>query len=299
MAVLQIKRGPSTNLPALTLLAGELAFSTDTGKLYVGNGASKVLINPDIAPVASAATQLETARIINVVGSEFESTGASFDGTANANVALALKATGVAAGTYTKLTVDAKGRVTEGTTLVVADIPTLPVAKISGLGDVATLTTGIAAGNIPVLDANGKLNTAVLPPLSIVDTHVCNNEAEMLALTAQKGDIAIRPDIEKTFILQGSDPAVLGNWIAMVTPTDKVLSINGRTGVITLAADDVGLGNVTNESKATMFTSPVFTGTPTAPTALAADDSTQIATTAFVKLQGYLLPTSTIDGGTF
>jgi hypothetical protein len=33
--------------------------------------------------------------------------------------------------------------------------------------------------------------------------------------------------------------------------------------------------------------SPVFTGTPTAPTPATTDDSTQIATTAFVKAQGY------------
>lgn len=45
----------------------------------------------------------------------------------------------------------------------------------------------------------------------------------------------------------------------------------------------VGLGNVTNESKATMFTSPAFTGTPTAPTPASTVDNTQIATTAFVK----------------
>lgn len=45
----------------------------------------------------------------------------------------------------------------------------------------------------------------------------------------------------------------------------------------------VGLGNVDNESKATMFTSPVFTGIPTAPTPASTVDNTQIATTAFVK----------------
>lgn len=46
---------------------------------------------------------------------------------------------------------------------------------------------------------------------------------------------------------------------------------------------DVGLGNVTNESKATMFTSPAFTGIPTAPTAASGTNTTQIATTAFVQ----------------
>ena len=45
----------------------------------------------------------------------------------------------------------------------------------------------------------------------------------------------------------------------------------------------IGLGNVTNESKATMFASPAFTGVPTAPTAAAGTNTTQVATTAFVK----------------
>ena len=47
-------------------------------------------------------------------------------------------------------------------------------------------------------------------------------------------------------------------------------------------ASDIGLGNVTNESKATMFTSPTFTGTPISTTPADNDNSTKIATTAFV-----------------
>ncbi|MEN6569051.1 MAG: hypothetical protein ABFC18_03460 [Rikenellaceae bacterium] len=43
------------------------------------------------------------------------------------------------------------------------------------------------------------------------------------------------------------------------------LSATNFKTALSLAASDVGLGNVTNESKATMFTSPVFTGSvPTA-----------------------------------
>ena len=44
----------------------------------------------------------------------------------------------------------------------------------------------------------------------------------------------------------------------------------------------MGLGHVTDESKATMFTSPTFTGVPVAPTASEGTASTQIATTKFV-----------------
>jgi hypothetical protein len=61
---------------------------------------------------------------------------------------------------------------------------------------------------------------------------------------------------------------------------------------------DVGLGNVTNESKATMFTSAALTGTPTAPTAATSTNTTQIATTAFVKAQGYTSNTGDITGVT-
>ena len=49
-----------------------------------------------------------------------------------------------------------------------------------------------------------------------------------------------------------------------------------------VTAAQVGLGNVTNESKATMFTNAALTGTPTAPTAAAGTNTTQIATTEFV-----------------
>ena len=65
-------------------------------------------------------------------------------------------------------------------------------------------------------------------------------------------------------------------------PEVPVTSVAGKTGAVTLTKGDVGLGNVTNESKATMFASPAFTGTPTAPTANKGTNTTQVATTAFV-----------------
>jgi hypothetical protein len=60
------------------------------------------------------------------------------------------------------------------------------------------------------------------------------------------------------------------------------------TGTVSgITATMVGLGNVTNESKATMFASPTFTGTTVAPTPTAGDSSTKIATTAYVQTAGY------------
>ena len=63
----------------------------------------------------------------------------------------------------------------------------------------------------------------------------------------------------------------------------RVTDANGSVATRTLTATDLSLGNVTNESKATMFSSPALTGNPTAPTQADNDNSTKIATTAYVQ----------------
>lgn len=109
-----------------------------------------------------------------------------------------------------------------------------------GLGTSALLDTGTAAGNVPVLDGSGKLNTAVLPALAITDTYVAANQSAMLALSdAEVGDIAVRTDLNKTFILKTAGYSTLANWQELLTPTDSVTSVAGRTGVITLTTSDI------------------------------------------------------------
>jgi len=81
----------------------------------------------------------------------------------------------------------------------------------------------------------------------------------------------------------------LGGTISISSTNITDVDAFSQTGTYTslraqgTTAGDVGLGNVTNESKATMFTSPTFTGTTAAPTPSTADDSTKIATTAYVQ----------------
>ena len=55
------------------------------------------------------------------------------------------------------------------------------------------------------------------------------------------------------------------------------------SGSVLQVKTQLGLENVTNESKGTMFTNPAFSGTPTAPTPDSLDNSTKVATTAYVK----------------
>lgn len=165
----------------------------------------------------------------------------------------------------------------------------------------AALNNGLAlkVDKSTLLDSTGKINTSLMPALALTETFIVDSEAEMLKLTAQPGDVAIRTDLSQTFILKTANPALLNSWAEFLSPASDVTSVNGMKGAVTLTKSHVGLSNVTNESKAQMFTNPTFTGTVIAPTVATSDNSTKVATTAFVKAQGYLTQNSVIDGGTF
>ena len=90
------------------------------------------------------------------------------------------------------------------------------------------------------MDSNGKLDTSILPAIAISDTFVVASEAAMLALTAQVGDIAVRTDLSKSFILKAAGASTLANWQELLTPADSVSSVNGETGTVVLDANDVG-----------------------------------------------------------
>ena len=62
-------------------------------------------------------------------------TGLSGGGDLSADRTLSLSPSGIKAGTYTKLTVDAYGRATSASGLIASDIPTLEISKINGLQD--------------------------------------------------------------------------------------------------------------------------------------------------------------------
>lgn len=82
---------------------------------------------------------------------------------------------------------------------------------------------------------DGKIPNNQIPSIAITDTFVVSSQSAMLALSsAQIGDVAIRTDINKTFILSTSSPSTLSDWKELLSPLDAVSSVDGRTGTVTL-----------------------------------------------------------------
>lgn len=107
----------------------------------------------------------------------------------------------------------------------------------------------------------GVIPTGQIPSLAISDVFTVANQAAMLALTAQRGDMALRTDNGHRYVLSTDSPGTLSDWIDLGAATDAVASVNGQTGIVVLGKSDVGLSNVDNTSDAAK---PVSTATQTA-----------------------------------
>lgn len=96
-----------------------------------------------------------------------------------------------------------------------------------------------ANNGVATLDSSGKIPASQLPTLAITDTFVVASQSAMLALTAQVGDVAVRTDINKSFILRTSPATTLANWQELLSPPNAVTSVNGKTGTVVLKLDDI------------------------------------------------------------
>lgn len=214
-----------------------LIATSDTSAVW-----KRLVTAEEIVVVAESivAQKLKTARAISLAG---DVTGVTtFDGSADATITAILVNTGANAGTFTKVTVNEKGLITKTELLTPDDIPALTLAKITDAGTAAARNVGVDVGNLVEVGANGKIPDAVLPPLAITDTHAVADEAEMLALDAQRGDIAIRADENKSYILKQTPATDRTNWLELKSPDCKVHSVNGKVGDVVLSTTDVSEG---------------------------------------------------------
>lgn len=89
-----------------------------------------------------------------------------------------------------------------------------------------------------------------------VNTFLVASQAEMLALTAKKGDHAKRSDISKTFILQSTPAATLANWVSIdddalfqLAKPGGVTKVNGAIVQCATVADAQALTGLTEGQK--------------------------------------------------
>lgn len=129
------------------------------------------------------------------------------------------------------------GRVSNVET-VATGLNTLVTDAENRVASVEGRTTALEAGKADLV--GGVVPTAQIPALAIIDTHVVASQAAMLALTAQRGDLAVRTDITpgRTYVLAADDPTVLANWVRV--SFGDLASVNGQTGVVVLSAANVG-----------------------------------------------------------
>ena len=211
-----------------------LIAKTDTAAVW-----TRIATADELAIVAEAevAQKLKTPRKIEIAGDAEGTT--DFDGSEDAIITLVLKNSGATEGTFTKVTVNEKGLVVKSELLTADDTPELTPAKITDAGTAAARNVGSKAGDLLELGAGGKIDKKYLPPIAITEPFAVASEEEMLALNCQKGDVAIRSDESKSYILKTAPASKLENWLELQTPDCKINSVNGQIGTVVLTTADI------------------------------------------------------------
>lgn len=113
-----------------------------------------------------------------------------------------------------------------------SDEVTLAQAQVTGLQAALTAKADLVGGKVP---------SSQLPSITAGgSTFVVASQAAQTALTgAIIGDIAIRTDESKSYVLSTTPPTSFANWVELVG-VGLITSVNGETGAVVLSAADVG-----------------------------------------------------------
>lgn len=273
------------------------------GTLKFNKGSNvNITVGTDGVTISATDTKYTQGSGISIEGTTINHSNSVTAGTAKGDDSKTL----AFGGTFTipSITYDAQGHVTaKGTTTM-----TMPAAPSftnwqakNVVGASATATADAATTNATTF-LNLIENGAVRSSHQITGTGKVTVTADVTGKVTINGaaTTAASGSANGTIAIDGTDVAVKGLGSAAYTassayataaqgtkadnavPNTRTVNGHALSANVTVTKADVGLGNVTNESKATMFTSPAFTETPTAPTAAGGTNTTQIATTAFV-----------------
>jgi hypothetical protein len=174
-----------------------------------------------------------------------------------------------------------------------AQINAIPVTDIGVSNGVASLD---ATGKVPVSQIPAAAIGSALGAMVYQGTWNASNNTPTLTPGAGTKGAYYKVGVAGVSIIDGNSNWTVGDliafngttWDQIQGGTSDVASVAGKVGAVTLVVADV--------SGAAPLASPALTGNPTAPTPNVADNSTSIATTAFVKAASPVSSVNTLTG---
>lgn len=231
--------GAGGTATSVIAIGGSGAFVATTGaQTIAGVKTFTSTISGSIDGNAGTATKLATARTFSITG---DGTGsASFDGSANASIALTLANSGATAGTYGsatqvgQVTVDAKGRVTAASNVAI----TFPVTSVAGRTGAITLTTSDVSEGTNLYYTDVRVRANRLDQLAAPNAAVALNSQRITGLAdpTSAQDAATKNYVDLT--MQGLDPKAS----VKAASTANIASLSGAMtidGVALVAGDRV------------------------------------------------------------
>ncbi|MDX1974487.1 MAG: hypothetical protein SFT92_02300 [Rickettsiales bacterium] len=169
-------------------------------------------------------------------------------GSGTGSIAVTLANSGVSAGSYGSatqvpvVTFDSKGRATGASNTSIA-IASSAVTDFATAADARITAQKGAASGLATLDGSSKIPTSQLPAIALTDVFVVASQVAQLALTAEEGDVAVRTDLNKSYVHNGGTAGTMADWQELLTPSDAVLSVNGQTGTVSLTTSNISEGS--------------------------------------------------------
>jgi len=107
------------------------------------------------------------------------------------------------------------------------------------------------------LDENGLIPGRYIPTMDINNAYVVNTVQDMLDISntsqANIGDVCIVTDTNETYIYNGDHTGTVADWTKLIINIGDVQSVNGKTGVVVLNADDIDEGAINRYMNPTSF----------------------------------------------